>query len=266
MNCRKWALAVSLAASCAGCVTETKTVPISTENVSKVKGLKETEYAKRDAQPATWVSLGELYEAKAADTKLSPPEQSAARDEARKSYQKALEFDPKCVAANVRLANLYVKQGDAAKANAVYQRALQLNPKSPQLWYEHGMVCCQQKNFKAGLESLAKAHALEPESHLYATQYGMCLARVNQPDEAVKVMACVMNKADANYNVARMMLQIDQPELGQRYLQVALMDRPTHPDALRLQAALQSGGGQGAVAANAQFDPGIARISYEAPH
>src|SRR5204862_920038 len=94
MNCRQMALMLGVAASCAGCVTDTRTVPVSAETMAKMKDIKEAEHPKRDAQATTWVSVGRMYEAKAAEAQGSAVERGHWRDEARKSYTKAIELEP----------------------------------------------------------------------------------------------------------------------------------------------------------------------------
>jgi tetratricopeptide (TPR) repeat protein len=266
MNVRNLALVGCLAASCGGCVTETKTMPLTGEMANNIKGLKETEYPKREAQPQTWVAVGDLYQTKACDPATTPAQQSACFDEARKSYQKALEIDPKFVPAHLQLAKLYVNKDDPDRAVGVYKRAIEQNPKLALLWYEQGMVQCSRKDLNSAVQCLAKAHELEPDNGHYATQYGLCLARMGKPQEATMALATVMNKAEANYNVARMMAHINQPELSRQYLQVALMERPNHQGALTLMAQLndprQSTATAAAGQATLQFDPRIERASY----
>jgi tetratricopeptide (TPR) repeat protein len=198
-----WAACVAL--SCAGCVTETKTVSVSADMAANIKGLKETQYPKREALPQTWVACGEMCETRASQPSLAQPEQVAALDEARKAYQKAIDIDVRCEAAYVHLANLFLRKDDPERALDVYQRALQKNPKSAALWFEEGMVQCRRKDLNAAIPCFAKAHELEPNNSHYATNYGLCLARVGRPQEAVNALASVMNRAEANYNVARMM-------------------------------------------------------------
>jgi tetratricopeptide (TPR) repeat protein len=238
MGLRKLALAVGLAASCAGCVTETKTVPVSPETLAKMPGIKEAEAPKREPQANTWLALGQLHETRAGDPQKAPFEQAESRDEARKAYQKAIELNPKNSDAYVCLANLYLKQEDAERALTVYQRGLQLNPNAAALWYEQGLVHCRRKDLGAGLKCLAKAHELEPDNRKLALDYGLCLARAGNAQQAVVVLSKVMSPADANYNVARMMLHNGQSDLARQYAQVAIAARPAHPGATQLMAAL----------------------------
>src|SRR5437868_7970957 len=116
MNCRQLALVLGAAASCAGCVSETRTVPVSAETMAKIKDIKEAEHPKRDAQAVTWISIGRMHEAKGAEAAASPAEKARWRDEARQAYAKAIELDPKCVEAHLALAEFWVNQDDSERA------------------------------------------------------------------------------------------------------------------------------------------------------
>jgi Flp pilus assembly protein TadD len=258
MSCRKWSVVLAVAVSCAGCVTETKSVTVSSNDVAKFKDVKETEYPKRDPQPLTYVSMGQCKEANASDPKLQPVQQEQLRDDARRAYQKAIDLNPKCIEAHVALANWHLKQEDYDRALAVYQKAVKTNPSAPTLWYEQGVIYCQRKDFTNALLCLGKAHQLDPQDRHVATQYGLCLARAGKPQEAVTILCKVMNKADANYDVARMMNHLQQPDLCRQYLTAALQERPTHLPAQQLLAQLNGSAGPQAPAMAPQA-PAMAR-------
>jgi tetratricopeptide (TPR) repeat protein len=265
MNGRKLAMLACVAASCAGCVTETKRVDVSSENLAKVQGVKETQYPKREALPATWVSVGRMNESRASDPKTSPLEANACRDEARKAYQKAIELDVHCLEAHICLANLYLKQDDPERAAAVYQKAVQQNPQAAALWYELGVIHLKnRKDVAQALVCLGKAHGLQQKDH-FAKQYGYCLAFAGKGDEAVKVLASVESRAEANYDVARMMAFLKQPELSQKYLAVTLAERPTHQGAQELQAALLYGRPDAPAVAGAMTDANFRPVSLSGP-
>jgi Tfp pilus assembly protein PilF len=238
MEGRKLALILCVAASCGGCVTETKTIP--PDEVVKLKNVKPEEPSQRDAQPNTLVALGRLRESQAASGTLAPMQQSARREEARKAYQKALELEPKYIDAHIALANLYGSQDDNERAIAVLQRAVQQNPKSARLYFESGLCYVRMKDFPKGLQALGKAHDLDPDNRDVAMTYGLCLARAGQPKEAAKALSSVMNRAEADYNVARMMLHVQQPEVAKEYLQMALQEHPNHQPSMQLLAQMQT--------------------------
>ena len=97
------------------------------------------------------------------------------------------------------------------------QRAVQQNPKSARLFFESGLCYLRMKDFPKGQQALAKAHELDPDNRDVAMTYGLCLARAGQPKEAAKALSSVMNRAEADYNVARMMLHVHQPEIAKEY-------------------------------------------------
>jgi tetratricopeptide (TPR) repeat protein len=265
MDLRKWAVMLGVAVSCAGCVTETKDLSLSPEAMAS-KGAKEAPATKRQAHSDTWVAVGRLHESKAEAANDAPVEQNLCRDEARKAYQKAIELDPHCLEAHVALANLYLRQEDPDRAIAVYLKAVQQNPKAAVLWYEEGMVHCCRKDFDKALQCLGKAHELDPDNRPFATQYGLCLARAGRAHDAVMVLGRVMNRAEAHYNVARMMQHIGQGELARQYVQFALQERPTHSGALMLLAQLNGSSGTLAPAvADSAFDPDFRPASLQGP-
>jgi tetratricopeptide (TPR) repeat protein len=258
---------MGLAVSCAGCITETKTVQVAPETAAKIKDLKEIDGPYRDAKPQTWIAVGEVHEVKADDPTAPPGHHVAMRDEARKSYQKAIELDPKCIAGYTHLANLYVKMEDSERAIGIYKQAIQQNPKSPVLWHQLGLVQLGRQDINAALPNLAKAHEIQPDDRNYATVFGMCLARAGKPADAVQVLCHTMSKAEANFYVARMMVHINQPETSRQYVRAALADRPTHQGALLLMAQLDGPRSSNPVVTlgNATVDPQVQKAGFSPP-
>jgi tetratricopeptide (TPR) repeat protein len=264
MEGRKLAVVFCVAASCAGCVTQSKNITVPPETLASLKGVKEQEYAKRDAKPQTWVAQGQLYESQMRKAPQGSAEQSLQRDEARKAYQKAIDIDPKCVEAHSALANLYLSQDDYDRAIGAYQYGLKLNPNSAPLWFEAGLCHTRKKDFPQALACLSKAHERDPQNHDIATTYGLLLARAGRPQDAVPVLARVMNRADANYYVARMMNHLNQSDQSRQYLQAALAERPTHQPSLVMLAQLDGRAGQQPPAtANGPSDPAVRQASFE---
>jgi len=147
-------------------------------------------------------------------------------DEAHKSYQKALAVDGKNKDAQLALARLHAVKGEDARAVDVYQKALQKHPKDAAVCFEIGMYHCGTKNWNEALVLLHKAAELEPDNREYVTKYGFTLARAGRFDDGVNCLARVMHKAEAHYNVARMLHHLQQPELCKQHLNVALQTNP----------------------------------------
>src|SRR5437763_8981115 len=89
-----WVLGLGLLLGGFGCAHQTTSLPPGAApalaEVSKEKPL-----PKREPQPSTLVSYGNLYERTSAEPKYSPAERDQLRDQARRSYQQALKIDPK---------------------------------------------------------------------------------------------------------------------------------------------------------------------------
>ena len=82
------------------------------------------------------MALGALRERWAEDTARSPADRDKLFDMARRSYQQALEIDPKYLPAYAALAGLYEKLNDYELAQASYRGALKVQPKDANIWFD----------------------------------------------------------------------------------------------------------------------------------
>jgi tetratricopeptide (TPR) repeat protein len=232
MDCRKSVLlALSLAAGCAGCVSQ---------NLKARTEVAFADFRVRDA-----ASRGELSQA----------QKEAVYDGARVAYQRALALDPECKEAYAGLANLYATIGRDDKAIDLYRKVLKRYPRESQLWLGQGMCHCRKKQWQAGLECLAKAHELDPDNRVYTRTLGLTLARTGRYPESVACLAQAMPQAEAEYTVARMLHHLGQDELSLQYVQKALQANPDLPGARDLIARLDgSGPGRGHPVVNVSFE------------
>src|SRR5690349_19623128 len=79
-------------------------------------------------KPATYVSIGSLKEQAADDPQRSEQERDAFRYQARQSYLKAIQVDPKFAPAYVALAKSYFATGERDKCLAEFKKALAIAP------------------------------------------------------------------------------------------------------------------------------------------
>lgn len=180
----------------------------------------------RKLKPETLVKIGALKEQAADDKDRPQAERDAFRYQARQSYQKAIEQDPKFTQAYLALAGSYLQTGENDRANALFDKALKVNPKNGQLWFELGTVQARAKDWTASLESLNKAAQLDPDNKQYQKTYGLALARVGKFDESYDVLSKCMSESEARFNVARMLKHVGKPEECQQQLQQALKANP----------------------------------------
>jgi tetratricopeptide (TPR) repeat protein len=200
------------------------------------------------------VAYGRVCERSAAQLNADPVRQQKCRDEARKAYQRGIELEPNVKTAYVALGQFYLAGEDMERALETYRKGLKRLPKEPALWSELGFAQCRKKDWAGAVESFRKAHELEPETHEYGTQLGLCLARAGRVDESVACLTKVQGPAQAHYNVARMLEQLDQPDQSKAYLRTALQLKPDLSAAKDMLARLEGSpdGSRGVVNANFQ--------------
>src|SRR5262249_46546588 len=168
-----------------------------------------------NAKPSTCVSLGDFKAQIALD--ISNPMRGAAEREvlaqqAKQSYQRALQLDPKYVPAFLGLASLCEGLGERDQALSYYRTVLKLEPNNlrayfgmahtyesaemreqaltvynaaaaampgkPEVWCERGMCLGRAKLFDDALVSLQRAAALRPTFADYNKAVGLMLARL----------------------------------------------------------------------------------------
>jgi tetratricopeptide (TPR) repeat protein len=246
---------LALAVAAAGCTPQSATLPLAPSppatppgpDAAKTIAEAATSSAPPGAdlpkitpKPATLVALGQFREEQAGDTSRSPREQEVLRDEARKSYQHALQGDPDCLPAYQALGRLYANQKDYERAEGAYKKALEGHPRHAPFWYELGMCRCRQKQWDSAAECLRRAVELEPESRLYVNSLGYCLARAGHYDESLACFQRVTTPAQAHYNLARMLLHMNETELAREHLSAAMQVEPDLAGARELLAQLDS--------------------------
>lgn len=198
---------------------------------------------RRKPTASTCVTIAEYREAAAADSGIPPAQVDSLREEARKLYQQALTLDAKYLPAYRGLARLYEARGDYERAVATYQAAIKKHPKEASLWFDLGMCQARRKDWEPSLASLRKAVELDPENRIFCKTLGLCLARAGRYDESFNFLKGIVGEAQAHYDLARMLLHLNEPEGAQRHLTLALQVNPEMEAAQELLANLN---GQGA--------------------
>jgi tetratricopeptide (TPR) repeat protein len=177
-------------------------------------------------KPQTYIAMGALTEQAAQEQERPQAERDGFRQQARQSYQKALEVDPKFAPAYVALGASYLAEGDREHAQAMFKKATDLAPKDAALWSELGAVQAKGKDWQSAIASFQRAAELEPGSKSIETRLGFTLARAGRYEEALNVLVRVMSEAEARYNVARMMIHNNETTAANVQLQLALKSDP----------------------------------------
>jgi tetratricopeptide (TPR) repeat protein len=134
-------------------------------------------------------------------------------DEARKAFEKAIEFNPKNVVAIDQLTDLDL---EASAFSAVHQRAdalLQKEPQSAPAYYIHGRSYVMEKNFPAAETALKKAIELDPN---LSAPYNLLVAiyvQTNKLPEALRELETVLAK-NPQYSPALLTSAIIYGQMG----------------------------------------------------
>lgn len=195
---------------------------------------------KKEFTPAGLVSIGNYRAHIARGPELSSTARDAYRDEARKSYQRALQLDPKFLNAYLGLADLYEDLEDYERCRATYREGLKALPKAHQLWYRFGMCQAKHKDWDKAIASLSSAHELEPENRSYINAVGFTMAHAGRVDESYAFFEKKMGPARAHYNLARLLGYLGQPEQAREHLLLALQAKPGMEEALQALSDLNS--------------------------
>src|SRR5581483_11317700 len=195
-------------------------------------------------KPATCVAFGDFCDRSADDPKRAPADRDRLRDEARMSYQQALQNDPNNLAALQALARVYNEREDSGRAIATYQKALKIHPQQTSLWYELGMTHARRKEWEPALQNLHRAVELDPEQRLYAHSYAFCLTRAGRTNDSLAAFMKVEDEASAHYDVARMLHHMKEDELSKQHLRLALQSKPDLDPAREMLASLEGNLGE----------------------
>jgi tetratricopeptide (TPR) repeat protein len=233
MDCRKsfWAGLVLLSAL-TGCTPQ---LPLVSPSAAP-----DDETGKRQPRPATCVSYGDLLTQEASAPTRTPEAAQSLRDQARKSYQHALSLDAKCLDARRGLARVWLLDGQFDRAVAEFTKATQIAPKDASVWYELGMCYNRQKQWRPALEALGRAVELDPDNRQYNTILGYTYARAGGYDQALACFERCGSEGKAHYNLARMLLHLNQEDLARQHLMTAVQREPNLAAAQQLLAELDN--------------------------
>ncbi len=230
---------------------------------SKVAKIEETPKAKpadgpkRNALPQTEIAVGRLKEEEAESdaVKKNPELQARYREEARRAYFQALKIDPNNLDAMRQIGKLYAKLGDCDRAQDTFKKAMVKYPKDAGLWYDLGTCHQRRRDFAESVRCFSKALELDPENRDYMKHLGITLAWTGRINDGLSLLTRAYGSASlANYYIACIYDQREQPDQAKLYLRASLRENPNLDKAQILLDHLERG--------NA---PLIQRVSLNSP-
>jgi tetratricopeptide (TPR) repeat protein len=145
-------------------------------------------------------------------------------DDARASFERALELDPRSVPALAYLGSTYAERGQYAEAVGLYERAIAGGPNFAAPYYLAADALLKQPSFDAARVEryLARAVELEPDFAPAHLALGKLFVRQERWDEAAaafeRVTRLEPQSADARYQLGRVYVRLKRQADAQREL------------------------------------------------
>lgn len=171
-----------------------------------------------------------------------PPNRDQLLDMARIRYQRALKKDSKNKGALLGMARMYARLGDRERATEAFNKCMQVHPKDPEILYEMAQMHARWKDWAGAVTRCDAALKLDPENRIYRKTMGFCLARDGRWEDARAVLCQIMPEAQARYNIAHVMDDMNYLKESRQELQLALQADPNFAPARDILAALEQGG------------------------
>lgn len=220
----------SLACLCvflAGCVTTTETRTVGTFDAGGPgqygepapdaakpvagKGDRDAEYK---GTPRVKVAIAQLQEAR------------GYHDDARTSYEKALEMDARSVDAIIGLARLDQIAGRTEQAEAGFQKAISVDSGSARSLDALGQFYVAQKRWDAALGALQRAMESAPTDKSYRFHYAVALAKSGRIDEARPLLVEIVGSAATHYNVGLVLHERGELAGAEEEFIAAILENP----------------------------------------
>jgi tetratricopeptide (TPR) repeat protein len=194
--------------------------------------------------PAETTSAVGIFEATSPATTPPAPEDVAALESKRKTYESELEKSPDDVALLNDLGVVLTQLGRHADAVPRFERALQLSPDQARVHSNFANALMGAGLWDRAVLESREAAKLRPDKYLAQYSIGALLHRKGDDQAAVPELQKAVKMAP-NESSARLLLGVSLESVGrreeavkeyQRYLQL----QPNSPDSDRLRAHLQA--------------------------
>ena len=176
-------------------------------------------------------------------------EQVGDLTDARKSYQVALQENPKSLEAKLGLARLDQLSGRTAEAEKAFQDILNNRPGDPRAIDALGQFFASQKQWAKALPLLEEAADAAPTELTYRHHFALALAQSGDMDAAYAQFRQTVGDAEAHYNIAYLLYDKGHKDLARGQLRLALGLNPNLKQAEALLDEIEGETGRAVVAA-----------------
>ena len=153
-------------------------------------------------------------------------EKNGHEPEAIVQYEKARRYNPHLTQVSRRLAVLYDRQCDYARATTEYRQALQASPHDADLLNDMGYFCYERGEWSEAEKYLRQAIAVSPGQMRAWVNLGMALAQQGHSRESFEAFAKAVSPAQAHYNVGMILAQQGKDQEAREALRQALALEP----------------------------------------
>lgn len=157
-------------------------------------------------------------------------------DGARKLYQELLKEDPLNALTHANLAAVEQQAGDLKAAQALFSRAVAINPDLQQTWVALGLVSYEKGDLYYALHAISRAIHEDPtdaKAHNYLAAVSKKLGWLDAAEaELQRAIELNPDYANAHFNLALMYLERKPPalELAKRHYEKAVALGATRDD------------------------------------
>lgn len=166
-------------------------------------------------------------------------EQQKQIPQARESYQKAMELDPKSIDAMLGLSRLDQLAGRNVDAEKHLQKAQKLRPKEPLVHAAWAEYYASQQQWGPAVKKYRDAIELAPDEPLFKHQLAVILGKSGDWDGAYTTFSTIVTPGEAHYNVGYLLHQQGQLVEAEQHLRQAVEKKPDLALAVGLLAKIQ---------------------------
>lgn len=141
-------------------------------------------------RPESHINLGILYF------------EGGEPEKAEESYVRALQMEPRAVAARVNLADLYRQTRRDADAEQLLRTGIAIDNASAALHHSLGLMLVRGEKANAALVELARAAELDTENNRFVYVYAIALNSLGQAEQAISVLDNARQIFPADYDIS----------------------------------------------------------------
>jgi Flp pilus assembly protein TadD len=199
-------------------------------------------------------------------------EQSGDLDNARTSYESAIEENPQSVEAILGLARLDLLAGRVHEAERRFLKAIEVRPGDPSVIESAGQFYLTQDRLDDAINQLAKGVELAPANKRLRQKLGIALARNGRIAAAEQQFVQAVGEAEADYNIGLILYEQGAVQASEQRFLDAVLKKPTLAqaqhwlDAVRQEMTDSAAGAQPVQQAAAQDHPRNGPLTREAAY